>query len=57
MRAKITDALLQMLTTDDGVAAFKAVYQIDSLRAVDDSFYDAYRSYLEAIKFDVNSYK
>jgi phosphonate transport system substrate-binding protein len=56
-RQKITDALLAMLKTPDGVAAFKAVYQIDSLKAVDDSFYDDYRVYLQAINFDVNSYK
>jgi phosphonate transport system substrate-binding protein len=57
VRQKISDALLKMLGTEDGVAAFKAVYQIDSLKAVDDSFYDDYRVYLEAIHFDVNSYK
>jgi phosphonate transport system substrate-binding protein len=57
MRTKITAALLQMLGTPDGLAAFKAVYQIDSLKAVDDSFYDDYRVYLQAINFDVNSYK
>ena len=57
MRTKISDALLQMLKTPDGLAAFKAVYQIDSLKVVDDSFYDDYRVYLQAINFDVNSYK
>ena len=57
MRTKITAALLQMLGTENGKAAFKAVYQIDSLKAVDDSFYDDYRVYLQAINFDVNSYK
>jgi phosphonate transport system substrate-binding protein len=57
VRAKIADAFLQMLKTEDGLAAFKAVYQIDSLKVVDDSFYDDYRVYLQAINFDVNSYK
>ncbi len=57
VRQKISDAILQMLTTEDGKAAFKAVYQIDSLKAVDDSFYDDYRVYLQAIDFDINSYK
>jgi phosphonate transport system substrate-binding protein len=57
MRQKISDAMLAMLKTEDGLAAFKAVYQIDSLKVVDDSFYDDYRVYLQAINFDVNSYK
>lgn len=57
VRQKITDAILQMLTTEDGKAAFKAIYQIDALKSVDDSFYDDYRVYLESIKFDINSYK
>jgi phosphonate transport system substrate-binding protein len=57
VRQKISDALLKMLGTEDGKAAFKAVYQIDSLKVVDDSFYDDYRVYLQAINFDVNSYK
>lgn len=57
IRQKISDAMLQMLGTEDGLAAFKAIYQIDALKVVDDSFYDDYRVYLEAIHFDINSYK
>jgi phosphonate transport system substrate-binding protein len=57
VRAKLSDAFNQMLGTEEGLAAFKAVYQIDALEETDDSFYDEFRTYLEAIGFDVNSYK
>jgi ABC-type phosphate/phosphonate transport system substrate-binding protein len=57
LRDKITAAILQMLGTEEGKAAFKAIYQIDALKQADDSFYDDFRVYLESIKFDINSYK
>ena len=57
VRQKITDAILQMTKTDAGKAALNSVYQVSDVKQVDDSFYDDYRVYLEAIHFDVNSYK
>lgn len=55
VRQKITEALLKITGTEEGKAALKAVYQIESLRAVEDTFYDDFRVYLEASGVDVTS--
>jgi len=57
VRQKIIDALTQITTTDAGKAALKAVYNVDGLRAVDDTFYDDFRTYVTAMGFDISSYK
>jgi phosphonate transport system substrate-binding protein len=55
IRAKIAEALLKMAETEEGKAALKAVYSIDGLQQVDDTFYDEFRVYLEASGVDVAS--
>ncbi len=55
VRQKIVDALLKMADTEEGKAALKAVYQIDGLKVVDDTFYDDFRVYLEASGVDVTT--
>ncbi len=57
IRQKITDAIVGMTKTEAGKAALNAVYQVSDVKQVDDSFYDEFRVYLEAIHFDINSYK
>jgi phosphonate transport system substrate-binding protein len=57
MRAKITDALLKLGSTPDGLALLKgAGYNWGGVEKVDDSFFDAFRVYLQSIKFDFNNY-
>jgi len=55
VRQKIVDALLMMAETDAGKAALNAVYQIEGLKAVDDTFYDEFRVALEATGLDVTN--
>jgi phosphate/phosphite/phosphonate ABC transporter binding protein len=55
VRQKIVDALLVMAGTDAGKAALNAVYQIEGLKAVDDTFYDEFRVALEATGLDVTN--
>jgi phosphonate transport system substrate-binding protein len=58
MRQKIVDAFLEIVGTEEGLQLLKdGGYSIGGLKAVDDSFFDDYRIYLESIKFDINSYK
>lgn len=58
MRQNLVDALLTIASTEDGLTLLKnGGYSIGGLKAVDDSFYDQYRVYLESINFDINSYK
>jgi len=58
MKAKIVDAFNTIASTPDGLQLLKdGGYSIGGLKAVDDSFFDSYRSYLEGIGFDINSYK
>lgn len=52
LRAKITEALLQMAETEAGKTALQSVYQIEGLKEVDDTFYDEFRVYLEASGVD-----
>jgi phosphonate transport system substrate-binding protein len=57
MRAKITDALVTIGSTADGTALLKgAGYSWGGVEKVDDSFFDAFRVYLQSIKFDFNNY-
>jgi phosphonate transport system substrate-binding protein len=55
IRTKITDALMAMAGTDAGKAALNAVYQIEGLKVVDDTFYDEFRVALEATGLDVTT--
>jgi phosphonate transport system substrate-binding protein len=55
IRQKIVDALLAMAETEEGKAALNAVYQIEGLKVVDDTFYDEFRVLLEASGVDLTS--
>jgi phosphate/phosphite/phosphonate ABC transporter binding protein len=55
VRAKLTEAFLKITETEEGKAALKAVYQIEGLKVVDDTFYDEFRVYLEASGIDVTT--
>lgn len=49
MRAKLTQALLDLASTEEGRALLKSGgYSIEGLKVVDDTFYDEFRVYLEA---------
>jgi len=56
VRAKLTEALLTMSSTDEGREILKnAGYQIEGLKVVDDTFYDEFRAYLEATGLDITT--
>ena len=55
VRQKIVDALVAMAGSDAGKAALNAVYQIEGLKVVDDTFYDEFRVALEATGLDVTT--
>ncbi len=58
VKAKIVTAFETIASNADGLTLLKnGGYSIGGLKIVDDSFFDAYRSYLEGIGFDINSYK
>jgi phosphonate transport system substrate-binding protein len=58
VREKFTQALLDLASTEDGRALLKnGGYDIGGLSAVDDTFYDEFRVYLEAAGYDYTSYK
>lgn len=46
MRVSLSAAFLSMLQTEEGNAALRDTYQIDGLKLVDDTFYDALRRLL-----------
>ena len=53
MRAKLTQALLDLAGTEEGRALLKSGgYSIEGLKVVDDTFYDDFRVYLEASGID-----
>lgn len=56
VKAKVVEALLALGSTPDGIEILKSAgYQIDGLKAVDDTFYDSLRVYLEASGLDITS--
>jgi phosphonate transport system substrate-binding protein len=58
VREKLTAALLDLSSTDEGRTLLKnGGYDIGGLKAVDDTFYDDFRVYLEAAGYDVTSFK
>ncbi len=58
VREKITAALLELAGTEEGRALLKnGGYDIGGLKAVDDTFYDDFRVYLEAAGYDVTNFK
>jgi len=56
MRAKIVEALLSLAGSDEGKALLKnGGYDIQGLKVVDDTFYDAFRVYLQASGVDTTT--
>jgi len=48
LRAKVVDALLAIIKTEDGKAAINSAYQWTALEVHDDTFYDGFRQVLQA---------
>jgi phosphonate transport system substrate-binding protein len=57
VRENITNALLDIASTEEGVAALEEVYSIAGLEPVDDSFYDAFRVDLDASGYSVEDFQ
>jgi len=58
VREKLVNALLELAGTEEGRTLLKnGGYDIGGLKAVDDTFYDDFRVYLEAGGYDVTSFK
>jgi phosphonate transport system substrate-binding protein len=55
MRQQIVDALLAYSATDEGKEVLNTLYDIDALRASDDSFYDGFRADLSKAGLDIES--
>ena len=47
MRVSVSAAFLSMIQTEEGNAALRDTYQIDGLKLIDDTFYEALRKMLE----------
>ncbi|MDQ4075213.1 MAG: phosphate/phosphite/phosphonate ABC transporter substrate-binding protein [Chloroflexota bacterium] len=48
VRESVVSALLEVAETEEGVAALESVYEIEGFQEVDDSFYDEFRTELDA---------
>ncbi len=58
IRTKLSNALLELSNTEEGRTLLKnGGYDIGGLKAVDDTFYDNFRVYLQAAGYDVTSFK
>ncbi|MEN6436062.1 MAG: phosphate/phosphite/phosphonate ABC transporter substrate-binding protein [Anaerolineaceae bacterium] len=55
MVQKFKDAFIQMSSTEDGKAILKAIYEFESVKECEDSFYDDFRVYIQAAGFDYTS--
>jgi phosphonate transport system substrate-binding protein len=55
LRQQIVDALLAYSATDEGKEVLNTLYDIDALRASDDSFYDGFRADLSKAGLDIES--
>lgn len=55
MVRKLKDAFLDLVSTDEGKAIVKAIYEFESVQEVDDTFYDDFRVYIQAAGFDYTS--
>ena len=49
------DAFLELSSTEEGRAILKAIYEFESVIEKDDTFYDAFRIYIQAAGFDYTS--
>lgn len=52
----ITQALLEIAQSEEGQAALEEVYEIENLQEVDDSFYDGFRTTLNAAGVDIEEF-
>jgi phosphonate transport system substrate-binding protein len=56
MQAKITEALVTMASTEEGIAILKSGgYSVQGLVPHDDTFYDAFRVYLQSSGIDITT--
>lgn len=56
IRDQITDALLQLNETEEGVEMLNALYSWEGLERVEDSFYDGFRQQLEAAGMTIEEF-
>ncbi len=49
---KIKQAFLTLSSTEEGKAILKAIYEFESVKETDDTFYDEFRVYIKAAGFD-----
>jgi phosphonate transport system substrate-binding protein len=54
MKDKITEALLEIVATDEGKEALKKAYQWNDLEKHDDTFYDPFRQVLQAAGLSID---
>ncbi len=52
MVQKFKDAFLTLSSTEEGKAILKAIYEFETVKEVDDTFYDDFRVYIQAAGFD-----
>lgn len=52
----VTNALLEIADTEEGQAALEEVYEIEGLQQVDDSFYDSFRTTLNAAGVNIEDF-
>ena len=57
VRENVINALLDIASTEEGVAALETLYSIAGLQPVEDSFYDAFRADLDASGYSVEDFK
>jgi len=55
MRDLFSTQIAAILQTEDGKTAFKTAYDIDELQAVNDGFYDQFRTYLKSSAIDLTT--
>jgi phosphonate transport system substrate-binding protein len=56
VRAKLTEALVSMASSEEGQALLKGMgYDVQGLDVIDDTFYDEFQVYLQATGIDVTT--
>lgn len=54
LRDQINDAILKIIETEEGLAAFEKSYEWTGLQLIDDGFYDMFRQVLDAAGVDIS---
>jgi phosphonate transport system substrate-binding protein len=57
VRENVVNALLDIASTEDGLAALEQLYSIAGLEPVDDTFYDGFRVDLDASGFSIEDFQ